>query len=91
MGFLFWPLLVFAIFVGVSVVIITISACILIGEDRLTLPGSNARKVETARADALVAELRFKQEQAVINTDELINTRLERALERRGLPRGNDS
>jgi hypothetical protein len=88
MGFLLWPLLVLSICVGVSMVIIVISACILIGENRITLPGSNARKIETAAAESQVAKLLFEKEQAETWRDDLIDARLNKV---KGLPRGDNN
>lgn len=72
-------LIVFAVFFGIGWVIAVVAFCILLAHGKITLPGTNARRIQHEEVKLQVIQIRREQELAQMTLDAQINARLDAA------------
>lgn len=82
-------LIVFSVFAGLALVIATVAGSILIANGKLTLPHTNARRVQQAKAELDIASFRLERERVQMMLDAQIDLRLNRAALPEGEPVGS--
>jgi hypothetical protein len=74
-------LIVFSVFAGIAVVIATVAGCLLLANGKITLPGSNARRLQSARVDLEVARYKAAADRVREERNDEIDIRMRRALD----------
>lgn len=72
---------ILSVFAGLSMVVATAAAAILIANGKLTLPNTNYRRIQRERAEITLAQIRLEQESLRMRMDDAIHLRLERVLD----------
>jgi hypothetical protein len=80
-----------SVFGGIGIVVGTVGGMILIAEGKLTLPGTNMRKLQHEKVELEILRFAVQRESAQAELDGVLNLRRDRALESSSLfqERGN--
>jgi hypothetical protein len=71
-------LIVLAVFIGLGFCILMAAGAMLVAAGKLTIPGTNMRKLQQARVSLEIAKMDVERESLNMRVDEAIHRRLER-------------
>jgi hypothetical protein len=75
-------LVVLSVFLGTALVIATIGGLIMLADGKITLPRTNARRLQRERTETAILEFRLEQERTRTMLDAQIEMRYKNALPR---------